>query len=389
MAKRQVRKIGEEILEGIREIKRGEIGRVTTPSPQNHLQSENDAQIRRVERELLDKEYSKFPLLRRDPTLAIGHLLKVVGDLWRDLGSARDSDQHGHRTLLELTLSGVGHCIRWINIFGTRELVLPPASWRSLDEEALDLLTWGTNYAQLTVDHVAWSRGLLEAHIDTANKVITFSNSSDIDGKFLLDQRADYQTSLTEVIAACPTQEMQRDFGRWRRRFRVIEGGFDYDESLARSLPSYPAIVVWLKGYVLPGVDEEYDLGGYSLIEFLCFFATLFINCTFWCWLEDSLDHVLGEEHDFGSSMLLLEERSMHQWLERMSGLRPTSVRSIVGALTFDISRLGSVITRQPIVPSPDRHLVLLPRLIALSDPNRLLAGAMNKGRGKLAYTRS
>jgi hypothetical protein len=33
MAKKQVRRIGEEILEGLREIKRGEVGRVVTYPP--------------------------------------------------------------------------------------------------------------------------------------------------------------------------------------------------------------------------------------------------------------------------------------------------------------------------------------------------------------------
>jgi putative transcriptional regulator len=33
MAKKQIRKIGEEILEGLRELKRGEVGRVVTYPP--------------------------------------------------------------------------------------------------------------------------------------------------------------------------------------------------------------------------------------------------------------------------------------------------------------------------------------------------------------------
>jgi hypothetical protein len=241
-------------------------------------------------------------------------------------------------------------------------------------------------YYRLSIDHILWSRNMLQANLDVTNKVVKFSAFSNFDSAFLLAQHSDNQRALETLHNALPIQELQRDFERWQRHFKVVDGGFSFAEDVARQLASYPAVLHWLETGVLPGIQANEDLGGYSLDEFRRFLAALFINCNFWMWVEDGFDELFGSEHDFGTSMLTLPDSAMMQYLQRMSGLRIDVVKAIVRVLTYDASNFHASLTNQPFVQSADKRLFLLPRLIALSNPGRMLVGAMNKGVSRQVY---
>jgi hypothetical protein len=283
-------------------------------------------------------------------------------------------------------LGGLGHCIRWVPKAHNRRIRLPKATWQELDREALEFLVWGMQYHTLSADHIVWSRSMLQANLDMTNKVVKFSAFSNFDSAFLLAQQSDDQRALETFHNALPIQELQRDFERWRRHFKVVDGGFNFAEDAARQLASYPAVLHWLETGVLPGVQANEDLGGYSLDEFRRFFAALFMNCNFWTWVEDGFDELFGAEHDFGTSMLTLPHSAMMQYLQHMSGLRIEAVKALVRALTYDASNFHASLTNQPFVQSSDKRLFLLPRLIAHVNPGRMLVGAMNKGVGRQAY---
>jgi hypothetical protein len=229
---------------------------------------------------------------------------------------------------------------------------------------------------------------MLQASVDSINKIIKFFPVSNFDQVFFLSQQIELQQILEALFNTLPTQVLGRDFQKWKKQFRVVDRGFDFPPALARKLPSYTAVANWLEECLLPNVNPAQDLGGYSLIEFRHFFATLFINCNFSMWLEDSFDSTFGSVNDFGTLVLTLPYKSMITWLQKMSGLKISSIKAIVTAFTFDASDLHSSLTVQPFVLSSTRHLFLLPRLIALSDPGRMLVGAMNKGVGRPIYAK-
>jgi hypothetical protein len=345
-----------------------------------------DKTIRLVERDFLDKEYTTFKILNRDENLAVGHMLKVAGDYWRDQRRVPDEQLASARTMFVLMLAGLGHCVRWIVAGRDRKTKLSKATWQEMDREALDFLVWGMRYQSLSIDHICWSRRILQASVDMANKIIEFFPNSGFDPVFLLSQRHDLQQTLDALYNALPTEQLGRDFQLWRKHFKIVEGGFDFSQELAGKLPSYPAVADWLQKCLLPNVDGTQDLGGYSLDEFRHFFATLFINCNFWMWTEDGFDDAFGPVNDFGTSMFTLPQSSMMSWLQKMSGLNIRSIKAIVAALTFDASDMHSSLMIRPFVLSSNKRLFLLPRLIALADPGRMLVGAMNKGVGRPIY---
>ncbi len=361
---------------------------VSSNQDNRDLSKSMESTIRRVEEEILDQEYTKFKIPHRDRNLALGHLLKTAGDLWHDERRSQDNRQRFTSARFTIMLGGLGHCIRWLTNTAARRIRLPNATWQELDQEAREFLVWGMQYHLLTIDHIAWSRNMLQANVDIANQIIRFFPASNYDELFLLSQQSDEQRLLEELHNQLPADLLRQDFVHWLRHFKVVHGGFDFAQDMVRQFESYPQIVRWLEASVLPDVGADEDLGGFSLDEFRHFFAALFMNCNFWMWVEDGYDDLFGSEHDFGSSMLTLPQPAMMRWLQHMSALRLESVKAIVSVLTYDTSNLHASLTNQPFVRSANGRLFLLPRLVALSNPGRMLVGAMNKGAGRRIYER-
>lgn len=342
--------------------------------------------IRFVEREILDKEYARFKILHRDRNLATGHILKIAGDFWRDEGRSQRTDRLPVKIGLDVMLGGLSHCVRWITTSQQKQIRLPKATWRELDQEALDFLVWGMQYHSISVDHILWSRNMLLANVDTTTKTIKFSPFSDFDIIFFLSQQSDQQHALKVLHNTLPVQQLRQDFQHWRKHFKIVDGGFDFAEDLVRQLESYPKVINWLEASVLPSVEPDQDLGGYSLDEFRRFFAALFLNFKFLTLVEDGFDDIFGAEHDFGTTMLTLPKSAMMRYLQHMSDIKVESVEAIITALTFDVSNFHASLLNQPFVETSNKHLFILPRLIALANPGRLLVGAMNKGVGRQMY---
>ena len=107
--------------------------------------------VRRIEKTVLDEYHKHCGLMRRPHDLSIGHLLKVYGDVVRDFERSKGTDAvfYRNRFIVNSLAHGVAHCFRWLNEAAEPQVLLPKASWQTLDQEAVEFLTWGAKYALL------------------------------------------------------------------------------------------------------------------------------------------------------------------------------------------------------------------------------------------------
>ncbi len=345
--------------------------------------------IRWVETNILDKQYKKYRLALRRQDEAIPHLLKVTGDFWRELTNSPSQSNRVSKPTFDVVLGALGHCIRWIINSPPSQVHLPRVSSRELDEEAADFLGWAIHYHMLYLDHVAWSRGWLEAIVDEDSRTIEFSFRTDVDKQFLVAQLVDLEETVLSQRAKLSDEALSADFSQWMKAFEFDGQGFSVAQDVTELKTAHSAVEDWLSTIVFPEIDGEEVLGGYSLREFQRFFAALFLHCEYMTWVEDRADYLLGDEHELGTLLLSLDKDSMIEWLAGISKVRRRAVKAIVDDLTFDASSLHASLMNQPFVKSSQGNLYLLPRLFARIDPLRLLSGALNKSKsGRKAYGR-
>ena len=333
--------------------------------------------IDNVEKDVLDTKYENFNLIYRKQDEALPHLLKIVGDYWREERNDLSKSNFMSSAHLELTISGLEYCIRWIISSPGKHIKLPKANNFNLDREASDLLIWGTQYHMLVLDHVAYRKKLIQARIDEANKTIEFMPTTNFSKRFLLAQSIDSRTSLSTLFSGLPLDAIKADFTLWKNHLKFYETGIDSTINASKLIQAYPAILEWLESFVLTEIDPMDSLGDYTLDDFRKFFAALFLHCTYWTWIEDDTDRLLGDEHFLGTLILNLKEGEMIEWLHSISEVSLKSLKSILRDFTLNIAHRNSRLANQPFVKSSRGIIYLLPRLFVSVDPLRMLSGSL------------
>lgn len=179
---------------------------------------EKQSPIRQVETNVLDRKHLSNRIFKLSHENAVRRLLKTFGDATRDMARYWDSREY------TWWVKSLNHCLRWAYEECPTEGFSEDPDWRTQDKSALDLLLWGVTYARLFNDHVAWSRGLIQASIDRPNKTITFDNRG-LPHSFVLDQQEKDSTDLIRDASA-GGQLIQAIYRRWRPqvRWNTIEG---------------------------------------------------------------------------------------------------------------------------------------------------------------------
>src|SRR5437899_240726 len=134
---------------------------------------DDTALIREVESTIVDSHHRSFMLFRLPDETAIIRLLKVAGDLHRDLqNDPRQSinDFPRNRFHLNRLFLGLCHALRWVASDCPAGSHDPNCNWRDQDEMGLQCLKWSTEYASLVRDYMSWGHGLTNASIDTDRK---------------------------------------------------------------------------------------------------------------------------------------------------------------------------------------------------------------------------
>ena len=347
--------------------------------------------IRKIEEEVLDRVYQSYSLLSKPEDLAITRLLKVTGDTLRDFSgrSGENYDALSKHTIGSLLTRALSHCLRWVCSDCPAGPAVQGPQWKDEDEEASALLQWGTQYARLATDHVAWSNSLLRAGVDSRNKIITFYPPEDFDFDFFFRQcEADLRYWYDDVYSSFPSQSYQAIYEIWKQSIVFSDGEFDFDPEVIASHEEFLVIERWMASLMFPELPETCTIGSYNLAELRRFFSVLYIisSCIFD--LESHVDNDLGEENWLGSLTFQDERPRLIEWLAHATGLAVTAVDPIVDDLTLNPTRFHCSITTTPFVLSRSNTLFLLPRLFSILDPQRSFACSLTCGTGRKNYDR-
>lgn len=343
-----------------------------------------------MEENILDEEYKRYKLIYRPEELGLSYLLQLLGDIWRRLGSEYGTELSYFQTsnTLGTSINGVGHCVRWLNKELSFEITLPDAERETLFEETSSLLIWSQNYSKLCQDHVAWSKKLMNAEVDESKRKVYFYPNTVIDQHFMFKEKISEETLWDSYIAKQPMAELKNGFKRWINESNIKGQLLEVSEEEELFQHELSKVLEWLEDVVFPDVAPETDFMGYTLSQFRKLFAALFINCQYYTWYEDSLDRSVGYEQAVGSKPICLSASEMEQWLSEISGVNITVTRAIIMDLLFDKRNFHSNLTNQPFVKSNRGNIFVLPRLIVNIDPERMLAGAINKSHKKRVYAK-
>jgi hypothetical protein len=342
--------------------------------------------IRRVERTILDQAHKKYAIFREPLKVAIIHLLRATLHALRDKESLPDT----HPIKLSLWyahfLKATSFCFRWAHLECPKDLPrqIPPSPARDEAAEKL-IFEWGLRYNELTIDHVAWTHGLLSTEVDEAKKIIIFRPPPDLDIKNLISQHAATLRALKMEMAGFPWQAQKELFNDWQRNAKWTERGLEVDPEFVRKHRSFNAIRDWMRNLLFPELDEALDLGEYTLGEMREFLSVAMTTGECVARLETLVDHLFGRNNAMGSWIFVMPVDQAVAWYASATALRDETVRSILGDLTGDLNSFHFSITTTPVIRIGDDLIIGL-RLVANLRPPNFVARVLTKGSGRRRY---
>src|SRR5687768_12825753 len=105
--------------------------------------SDDEATLRAIECQVLDRQYLKYPILQRNLNEAIAAILYVYGDVVRGLrnGTIRKANDEDRHETANKGFRGLAHSFRWVQARCPRLLTVP-STGEQIHGEALELLRW-------------------------------------------------------------------------------------------------------------------------------------------------------------------------------------------------------------------------------------------------------
>jgi hypothetical protein len=350
---------------------------------------DTNAVIRTVERKILDRRYKSFQLLTQNRRLATCHLLKIFGSIHRSLNDPllQNYDDVTIRMGLKSWIQGLEHSLRWVLKDTTNE-VFTSDSWEVLDAQSLDLMTWGVNYGRLFTNHVAWSRGRLDAQCDADSKTIKFIlRPENTDPTVLLSQATSELLSSASIYKSFPTDDISREYAKWKNRIELKSPIQLRMPEIAVTSDAFRSVRSWMATAVFPELPDHHELDGFSLGDFRQILASLIAISSCTKMLEDECDHVSGPENALGSPIIEFETEEMFRYVEQISGVDRMRASHVIKDLTFDPNLSRSSISTQPFI-NTETHLIALLRWFAIGDPQRMLTAGLLRGNRRKVYER-
>jgi hypothetical protein len=355
------------------------------------LENSNEQKIRWFEAEVLDKVYLKTPFLEFDEDIVIPYLLKAFGDIERDKAIFKNKgiSDMSISTHLTMILHAIGHGIRWIYQVENPNPVRQIANHLEADKLSAELLTAAFDYYKVSIQFVSWSRGLAIATLNEQQKTIRFDPSHLFDYQKLVFSKSQDHQLAQEFMDSLPHDVFETEFKKWFGSVDLfnppIIGSMDWE--LARDSHLYPLLLEKINQTILPECSPDTELGGYRLDEYRQFYTVLSLNFLFIHWVEGVIDQI-KEENPFGSNPIKMEFEEAYTFFSEITGLPCNVVEAIIEDLTFDYKNFHSTLMIQPFVKSRSSNLYILPNFFSFVDPNRMLTGALNKGKKKPVYDR-
>ena len=345
--------------------------------------------IRYVEANVLDKYYEKQPLLQRCQIEAVSHLLKVYGNLVREFDAAELLQLATNTWLTEQNLwsRALEQSLRWVLKHCKPSSTFSKDPWRTIDEEALLLLSWARSYVKLCDDHTSASRGLCVASLNEDLHEIRFQLKDTAEFNVYLSQMAAHPLHVNEVFKEFPSKELDNLFNQWKSKINFDK--LDEPESLPLfennfSHPNQIPIKQWTRLTILPELDDCENLNGFTLGDLRDFWACLFLECKLIARLENHVDNVVGDENDLGSVMLQGSLVEVSEYLANSFKIDAQVILEIINCLTFDQNSHKSTLSNSPFIKTECGTMSLLCRLVIGIDPYIMIASALAKRSRKL-----
>lgn len=149
---------------------------------------------------------------------------------------------------------------------------------------------------------------------------------------------------------------------------------------------SVTKMLTYLEHRIWSNMEPSLNLGGYTLQDFRQFYAGIYVLSHHAISLERIIDSKYGDENFLGSLLMDLTTDEALEHFKLVTGLGAEIVKPIIVDLTFDIESDHALLSNQPFISDGKQHLMYVPRIIVNSHPERMLAGAINKGPKRKIY---
>lgn len=334
--------------------------------------------IRSVERDVLDRVHLINPIFVLPQEIALARVVKVFGDTMRDLlGNV-------HIRGYAQWVKSLGHCIRWIHAHCPNEGVAKDPTWEQQDKNAADLLEWGTVYAQLFDDHVAWTRKFISADVDVDKRTITFGDQNQT-YHFVVDQQKKDER-LVERESAEIYECTDAIFSRWRTKVKWGTNGLVYPPEFIPALREINDLHRWSRSLILPELQDLESIGKYTVGDLRRFHTCLRALCSCISRLEEEEDQAHGPVNKMGSWIFAQHYTDAIKWFHRGTGLSPLIIAPIIADLSIDASRTHCSILSSPFIPTRCGKIIFSPRLFEMAHPHRMILSALTTGSGRHSY---
>jgi hypothetical protein len=334
--------------------------------------------IRTVESQILDVHHKKQPLLRYPISVSIPNIIVTFGNILRDL-AGKDLDKYHFDTLrhhASFFLKGTEWALRWALKEG-----MPSSgsdTWKQLDAETVEILSWGRKYAELVTAHTAWSRGELSASVNEQKHEIRFDLPGNYEPTVLISQWTSDGLAGDDFLATVP-KALAEIYEQWSPNVTSRESGNACHACDFISHSQEVAIQNWADSCLFPELPPDVDLGGFTLQDFRQFYSGLFTACHCWALYEDAADKV-SQTNAVPSAIMNTSMEEAIFYLSYISGLAEQKLKRIVEMLTFDPSRLDHSLATHPFVVDSSQVWMLC-RLFAATDPYQILTCALIRQR--------
>jgi hypothetical protein len=310
----------------------------------------NETRIREIEKNVLDKHHEAQPLLKHVIEVAVYNMLLAYGHTIRVLAGDKFSsiDYDSKRLHVSLFLKGLEWSLRSISRHCPRSDT-EGIDWLYLDQEAVDLLGWGRQFAELVNAHTAWSRGEMRAAIDESLKHIRFDLDAGFDPTSVIFQWESDGFVSDDFEKSIPSGIFDDVYRRWCRY--VTPEDLALSPTVADFLTGAQKgdLLDWASSLLWPELSAKTDLDGFTLGQFRQFYASLFAECECMYRIEeDSLKE--ASTGDVEPALLKATPTDLASFIANISRLEFKTVFAIIEMLTFDPERLDHSLSTHPFV---------------------------------------
>lgn len=349
--------------------------------------------VRQVEAQMLDRHHEGFAILKRSPVTAVSHALKVFGNILREFHASEFNTLTSNAWVIEQTcwLRALEQVLRWIlmNEASPRSFS-EPTHWSILDREALEILGWANSYVRLCDDHIAASQGFYTAICDEKRREITFIPNEPTEPTVVTTQLAsDYLRAQTRHDNHM-SRALDGLFTAWIANFEIAaihrpEDLPNVREAITSRSQDMDTVLTWIRTVILPELDDDNDLHGFTLGQLRRFWTYLFVESWLMTRLELKIDSVVGQNNDFGSTLYQGSREELARNFSDFCDIESSVIESIIECLTFEPTSKRSTATNSPFVVTECRTISLLCWHVVALDENTMISSALAKrSRSKL-----